>query len=989
MTDPTQRLSEPAGLLIDRRQTVSFSFEGRSYRGLHGDSLASALFANGEKTLSRSFKYHRRRGVLSMAGQDANTLVTAGGEPNVLADRVQVSEGLQAVAQNTFGNLRRDALAIMNYLGHFLPAGFYYRAFFRPRGVWRFWEPVIRRMAGLGVLPTVDPESVVHSKSHTRAHRYLHCDIAVVGAGPAGISAALAAAEAGASVVLIEENSRIGGSLTYANSHLPDPQQTLAELETRLEQQTTITVLSDATCTGWFHDHLLSVIAGDELLKIRAGQCILATGCFEQHLVFRNNDLPGVMLASAAQRLMAHYGIAPGRRAVVATVNDDGLQCALDLSRAGVEVATVVDLRAAGEADIELLHQLTAANIPYAVECAIAQARSGISPGATCGELVGVEVRHIVAPGELAAAGDNIECDLLCMAGGTMPAYQLACQGGARLGYHDDSAEFFIENLPPGMHLAGSVRGVRGSRVAGVWSATALELDGVSAAQQALSAMGFQEATVEQGGNPVEIVSRVNHSWPIFAGGGKDFVDLDEDLQVGDICGSVQMGYRDVQLVKRFSTVGMGPSQGRHASLPTALLVARETNRRVNETGVTTARPPFSAEKLSVLAGPSWEPVRRTSMHHRHEQMGAVMMPAGAWQRPAFYGSPDKRDECIQREVAQVRQAVGAIDISTLGGLEIRGSDSCELLARIYANPLKSLAAGKARYVVALNEMGFVIDDGVAVCTAENNYYVTATTTGVDRLYREITRWNAQWRLDVDVVNVSSAFSAVNVAGPLSREVMTALCPGQALDGENFPFMAARNMEVAGIAARVVRVGFVGELGFEIHVPSSRGLELWDRLFEAGAGAGILPFGVEAQRLLRLEKGHVIVGQDTDGATHPDEVGLTWAAKPERGFFIGGRSVAIHRAKGIRRKLVGFRLKQGAGHVMEGDLVMKDGNIAGNVTSCGASVCAGAIIGLAYTEDIDAVPGDKLRIRALDGTLLTATVAGHAFYDPDNKRQAL
>ncbi len=974
MTDSLDRLSAPAGLLIDRSRTVNFDFEGRRHQGLSGDSLASALYASGERALSRSFKYHRRRGALSMAGQDANTLVSVNGEPNVLADMIPLSEGLSARAQNTWGGLRFDALAVMNLLGGLLPAGFYYRAFYRPRGIWQFWEPVIRAMAGLGVLPNRAPHALSEK-------RHLHADVVVVGAGPAGISAALTAARHGASVILIDENRRVGGSLTYDNAHLKDPAQRIAELEETLRSEPGITLLVDSVCTGWFADHLLSVISAGSLIKIRARRCILATGSFQQHLVFRNNDLPGVILASAAQRLISLYGIRPGRRAVVATVNDEGLQCALDLQRAGTEVQVVVDLRTVGLADSALQEKLFQAGIRYEAESAINEARAG----SRSGELIAVDIRRIIAAGELAAAGEIIYCDLLCMAGGTMPAYQLACQGGARLRYAEESAEFSIENLPLGMYLVGAVRGVRGERVSGEWSGIGLEQDAAHVASLALQSLGL----IDEPSVAVSAASApVNHAWPIFAhGGGKEFVDLDEDLQVADIQGSVDLGYRDVQLVKRFSTVGMGPSQGRHASLPTALLVARATDRLVDETGVTTARPPFAAEKLSVLAGPPRHPVRHTSLHQRHLNMGATMMPAGAWQRPAFYGSPDRRTALIQSEVAQVRTGVGAIDISTLGGLEIRGPDSCELLAHIYANPLRSLAVGRARYVIALNEMGFVIDDGVACRTAENNYYVTATTTGVDRLYREITRWNAQWRLDVDVVNVSSAFSAVNVAGPASRRVMAALCPDLALDRNDFPFMACVNAPVAGIAARIVRVGFVGELGFEIHIPSSRGAELWDSVFKAGRDHGIVPFGVEAQRLLRLEKGHVIVGQDTDGATHPDEVGLSWAAKPERGFFVGGRSVAMHRAKGIGRKLVGFRLKPGAGQIAEGDLVMSGGDIVGHVTSCGAPLAGGDTIGLAYTADTQAMAGDLLRLRALDGTLLTATIADTPFYDHAGERQ--
>lgn len=379
--------------------------------------------------------------------------------------------------------------------------------------------------------------------------------------------------------------------------------------------------------------------------------------------------------------------------------------------------------------------------------------------------------------------------------------------------------------------------------------------------------------------------AKVNFAWPIFPHPkGKDFVDFDEDLQVRDIVNATKIGYRDIQLVKRYSTVGMGPSQGRHSALPTARLVAASTNRNISETGVTTARPPFVAEKLAHVAGRAFDPYRQTPMHRRHLDAGAKMMPAGIWQRPAYYGKTTERDKVMQAEALHVRNKVGIIDVSTLGGLDIRGPDAAELLNRMYTFAFLKQPIGRSRYALMTNEHGVVIDDGVCARFAENHFYVTATTSGVDRIYQQMLKWNAQWRLDVDIANVTAAISAVNVAGPDSRKVVKKLCTDLDMSAEGFPYLGVRTGTVAGIKARLLRVGFVGELGYEIHVPSRHALALWDALMQAGVEYDIRPFGVETQRLLRLEKGHVIISQDTDGMTHPAEIDMGWAVSRTKPF---------------------------------------------------------------------------------------------------------
>lgn len=961
------RLAAPMGLLINRDKTRQFDFEGECITGYEGDTIASALVANGHWLMSRSFKYHRPRGPLTFAGQDANTLVQLGGEPNVLADRQPIAQDINVKGQNYVGSLKKDKGTILGLLSRFLPVGFYYRTFFKPMGIWDSWEKIIRKSAGLGKLDlTFKPEY------YDKAYQFY--DLVVVGAGPAGLKAALKAANAGVKVLLVEENPILGGSLCYHRFDVEGRQAT--ELRTNLTEQVNghknIEVMLNATCNAWFTDNYLPIIQAKRLYKVRAKECIVASGAFEQHVVFRNNDLPGIVMSSAAERLLKLYAIKPGQRAVIVTVNDMGYMTALDLAEQGVDVAAVVDMRSTTCG--QWAEAMMAKGITVKLGYTVYQAHANKAKL----HLNAVEVRKITGRGCVDRYTDTIECDLLCMSAGYMPAYQLLCQAGGKLSYDDESASFKLSDLPANLHIAGSVNGKH--------SLTAVQADGERAAEQALVNLGLLDAVTTTS----ECDVQVNYDWPIFAHPqGKDFVDFDEDLQTQDIVNTTHLGYRDVQLVKRFSTVGMGPSQGRHSALPTARLVADATQRTVAKTGVTTARPPFGVEKLAHMAGRRFDPIRRTAMHQRHLQLGATMMPAGNWQRPAFYGPANQRDHSLQQEVTNVRNHVGIIDVSTLGGIEVRGPDAAEFMNRIYTFAFIKQPVGRTRYAVLTNQHGVVIDDGVACRISDEHFYVTATTGGVERVYRDMTQWNAQWRLDVDIYNVTSAFAAVNVAGPNARKVLQKLIKNVDLSREGFPYLAYREGTIQNIPVRLLRVGFVGELGYEIHMPTRYGEAIWDLLIEAGAEFGIKPFGVEAQRLLRLEKGHIIIGQDTDGMSHPGEVGLAWAVNRKKPFFVGCRSVDIMMREQQTRKLVGFKLPAESTQPKEGHLVIQGANVSGNITSCEYSTTMGCIIGLAYVASEDAEPGNTFNIRVDNGAQVSAEVMSLPFYDPDNKRQEL
>jgi sarcosine oxidase subunit alpha len=824
---------------------------------------------------------------------------------------------------------------VLARLSGFLPVGFYYRAFYAPAGIWhRLWEPVFRRLTGLGTV-TVGP--VGHDHPYDKVH--LHAEVLVIGGGEAGMAAALAAAEAGRDVLLVEAMPILGGALNFARE-ATDRAEALARRDRLIAAVTAhpgIAVMTGALANGWFADNWVPVIRDTRLHKVRAGEVVLAGGSIDQPAIFRGNDLPGVMTCAGAQRLIRLWGVRPGRRAVILTCDDAGHGAALDLIEAGCEVAALADTRPV-PADTPLAAAVRERGVPVHHGACIAEARAARGWHVTDA--------RIAAVGEDGRAGAEIArvaCDLIAVSAGAMPAWQLPCQAGGRLALDDAGAGgFHIEGLPTGVRLAGALAGAGSGGLAPI----------------------------------------VRHRR------GKEFVDLDEDLTVADLENAVAEGYDGIELVKRFSTVGMGPSQGRHSALAAARVVAGATGRTVGETGVTTARPPVAPELLGVLGGRRFAPYRRTPMHDRHLEAGAQMMPAGAWSRPAFYGRPDAREAAIAREVMAVRRGVGLIDVSTLGGIELRGPDAAELLERLYTFAFARQPVGRCRYLLMTDEAGTIIDDGIACRSADDLFYVTATTGAADRVTRAMLWWNAQWRLDVDVANLTAALAGVNLAGPASREVLAPLTDLDLAPGA-FPYLGFREGTVAGIPARVFRVGFVGELGYEIHVPSTMGEALWDALCAAGQGAGLVPFGVEAQRVLRLEKGHIIVGQDTDAMTTPQEAQMAWAVSRRKPFFVGERSLRIRDARPSARRLVGFALDPSGEDPRESNLVIKRGEMAGFVTSVCRSPTLGRVIGLAFAAREDAEPGCRLAIRLDSGRTAEAEVVALPFFDPDGARQEL
>jgi sarcosine oxidase, subunit alpha len=946
------RVESHAGEWLDRAQPLRFTFEGHGYQGFAGDTISSALAAAGAPYLARSFKYHRPRSILSFANHDSNTLFQVDGVPNVRGDVTLLRDGMRVSAVNTFGGLRRDKARVLDRFARLLPVGFYYKAFHSKR-LFPRWERMFRRLTGLGEVDLGAPRTATPK-------RYGFCDVLVIGGGPSGMAAALAASEAGAQVALVDESLRVAGN--GAPSAL---MQSVAE-------SAGITLYSATVAAGYYADHWVALAEPDRMTKMRARAVVFATGVIEQPAVFRNNDLPGVMSACGAARLLARYGVAPGRRVVMVAANLDAYACCLDLHARGVAVAAIVDLRAEADSGAAV-SACVARGIPMLRASAPYEAVRGAD-----GRVAGLRIAPLNAQNQVDAGSlRRIDCDAILMSVGWAAAAQLLLQAGGRTRFAEDLQQFIPEELPPGIFAAG--------RVNGVYDLEARLADGRRAGSEAAAHAGFGTpvaATVARSGRCP------SHPFPIIAHPqGKNFVDFDEDLQVKDLENAAQEGFDSSELMKRYSTVGMGPSQGKHSNMNALRVLARYRGVGLTELGLTTARPMYHPVPMKLLAGRSFHPERRTPIDSEHARLGAVWMPAANWRRPEYYAVPgETRAQSVDAEVHAVRNTVGLIDVGTLGKIEIYGPDAALLLDRAYAGRYSDLKVGMTRYGLMLDESGVIVDDGVIARLDPEVYYFTTTTGGSATVFRELLRLNALWGLDCALVNVTGHRAAFNFAGPASREILQKLTDIDLRD-EAFPYLAVRSGQVAGVAARLLRVGFVGELGYEIHVAAGGGLEAWRALYAAGLPRGLRPFGVEAQRVLRLEKGHLIVGQDTDGLTDPQEANALWAVAMKKPFFVGQRSLRILQARGPRQKLMGIELAATSPLPKECHLVIDKGAIAGRVTSVTHSRALNKSIGLAMLSPDLAQVGRDIHIRLDDGELLPARVVAAPFYDPKNLRQ--
>ena len=932
----SERLPERTGEMIRRDRVVTFSLEGRAVDAFEGDTVGSALAGAAVSITSRSFKYHRPRGLLCMTGSCPNCLMQIDGIPNVRACVEPVRDGMRVERQNAWPSVDRDVHGWLNTFSFMMPPGFYYKIFHRPRDAWRLVEPLIRSKAGLGTVPS-EPD-------HRRRERInLHPDVLVIGGGAAGLAAAAEAAAAGATTVVLEQGREAGGHLVAGGERSRAP----GLLQEAIDAGATI--LLETAAVGVFDGPLVAAAGPDALYRIRARRLIFATGAVEQFAVFPNNDLPGVMVSSAVERLIDRFAVLPGRRAVVATAGEGGHATASLLREAGADV-TVVDLR---------VDPVSSDGIPVV---------SGSTILAAHGRR---RVRSVTVGPPASASRRRLPCDLLAVAGFEAPSTNLMAQAGATLSFDPSSRSFLPSASPPGVHAAGAVAGAGSTRAA--------IAQGRLAGLEAAAALGRRVPGDRIGSLRDELrepLEPVLLPPEMAAGSGKQFACLCMDVTTKELKTAVVDGFDSMELLKRYTTVTMGPCQGKACAIPSQRLCALATGIAYEDSEGTTARPPWTPLELGTLAGPRFTPRRETSIHDRHAAAGATFMWAGEWRRPHHYTSPED-------EVEAVRQRVGLIDVSTLGKFRITGPQAVDLLERLYPCRFGDLQTGRIRYGAMLNDEGVIVDDGAVARLEDGEFFVTVTTGNTAALERWITWWNADWRLDARVVNVTGAFAAVNVAGPRSREVMAAVTDAD-VSSQAMPYLSASRVPVGGVPSLVLRLGFVGELGYEIHFPSAYGPDLWDALLEAGREEGISAFGLEAQRILRLEKQHILVGQDTDAESDPYEVGLGWMVKDDKDDFLGRRALRDLRDQPPAERLVGFTAT-GGWVPPEGSSVVHGGAWVGRVTSARASEAAGGVIGLAWVPGGWADDGHSFEIQ-FGGSHTTARVSTSPFYDPRGER---
>jgi sarcosine oxidase, subunit alpha len=987
-----------SGGRIDRSRALKFTFDGKSYDAFAGDTLASGLLANGVHLVGRSFKYHRPRGILSAGAEEPNALVTVSRDtarytPNLRATQVELYDGLRAESQNRWPSLERDVGRVNDWLSPFFPAGFYYKTFKWPAKAWKaIYEPAIRRAAGLGRAPSLaDPDRY--------AQRFAHCDVLVVGAGPAGIAAALSAADTGARVILCDEQAEFGGDLLSDTAARIDGQPAADWVRASVEalgQNERVTLLARATAFGYFPhnliglnqrltDHLASpppLTPRARLWQVRAGAVVLATGAIERPLVFPGNDRPGIMLAGAARSYLARYGVCVGRRIVIVTASDAAYAAALDLHAAGVTVAAVADVR--GELTGALPDSARRAGIEVIPSSTVlgTEGNAQVS-GISLGRIDGGRVR----------AGQRFQCDAVLMSGGFTPSVHLFSQSRGKLKW-SEALQVFLPGSPAELsHSAGASRGV--------YELAEVLADGTAAGGAAAPVVMNRSvrryAVDAQPAGVGGYLGALPQADPASA--DKSFVDWQHDVTVRDLALATREGFQSIEHVKRYTTTGMATDQGKTSNLNAMALVAKNLGVPIPQVGLTTFRMPYTPVSFGSFAGLSrgdlFDPVRRTATHDWAQAEGAVFENVALWKRARYF--PRDREDmhaAVARECRAVRESCGLFDASTLGKIAVIGADAAEFMNRMYVNSWTGLAVGRSRYGILCREDGFVYDDGVVARLAPDRFHVTTTTGGAAGVlgmmedYRQ-TEWP---NLDVWLTSTTEQWAVIAVQGPNSRRVLETLVEELDISASAMPHMSVAQGRICGVPLMLFRVSFTGELGFEVNVPADYAAAVWQTIYDAGRAHGITAYGTETMHVLRAEKGYIIVGQDTDGTVTPDDAGLAWAIGQSKPDFVGKRSLqrASMRDPG-RKQLVGLRTRAPGIVLEEGAQVAEVPNqkppmkLLGHVTSSYFSSALGYPIALALVAGGRARLGQTLYVPMPDGDL-EVEVAAPVFYDPKGAR---
>ncbi|MGD9477319.1 sarcosine oxidase subunit alpha [Shinella sp. G-2] len=978
-------------------KTARFTFDGKTIDALEGDTVASALLANGVHLVGRSFKYHRPRGILSAGPEEPNALIdvsrdAARRQPNVRAPVQEVFDGMKVSSQNRWPSLAFDIGGVNNLMSPFFAAGFYYKTFMWPKAAWeKLYEPFIRRAAGLGVSPTEeDPDHY--------ANRYAHCDVLVAGAGVAGLSAALAAAEAGASVILVDEQPEVGGALHYDLSVKIDGQSGYAWAQAtaaKLKAMENVTVLTRTTAFGYYNhnfvglvervtDHLArpdKTLPRERLWQVRAKRVILATGSIERHMVFANNDRPGIMLASAARTYLNHFGVAVGRKIGVYTANDSAYEAAFDLKRAGVTVAAIVDNRdKPGEAVLAEARKLGI------------EVLTGHSVIDTKGKL---RVSSISVARNGGGSARSIPVDALLMSAGWTPSVHLFSQSRGKVAYDAASGRFLPGTYAQDCLSVGSCNGTDGLQATIEESLAAGEL--------------MARATGNEGGGKVELRGENAFEWTGgMAGAGegagvdttvKAFVDFQNDVCAKDIRLAVREGMHSIEHIKRFTTNGMATDQGKLSNIHGLAIASEVLNREIPKIGLTTFRAPYTPVTFGALIshsrGDLFDPARKTPIHAWEEAHGAVFEDVGNWKRAWYYPrSGETMHDAVNRECRTVRNVAGLFDASTLGKIEVVGPDAGEFMNLMYTNAWDTLKPGRCRYGIMLREDGFVYDDGVVGRLAEDRFHVTTTTGGAPRVMHHMEDYlQTEFpHLKVWLTSTTEQWSVIAVQGPKAREILEPLVEGIDISNEAFPHMSVREGKICGVPTRLFRMSFTGEAGYEVNVPADYGQAVWEAIWARAEPLGACAYGTETMHVLRAEKGYIIVGQDTDGTVTPFDASLGWAVSKKKADFVGIRGLKRpDLVKEGRKQLVGLLTKDPKVVLEEGAQIVADPNepkpmkMLGHVTSSYWSENCGRSIAMALVAGGQARLGQTLYVPMPDRTI-AVEVSDMVFIDKEGGR---
>ncbi len=995
-----------SGGRIDRNQPMSFEFNGQLMVGYQGDTLASALLANGVDVVGRSFKYSRPRGIVTAGADEPNAVVQLGATeatqtPNVRATQQELFDGLVAGSTNGWPSVDNDFMGMVGKIGgSMMPPGFYYKTFMFPQSLWETYETFIRKAAGLG---RSSKESDVDV--YDRMNQF--CDVLVVGAGPAGLCAALAAARGGARVILADEQSEFGGSLLDGKETISGKpaDEWINKVVTELEKTEDVLLLPRSTVNGYHDQNFLTIHqrCSDHLSdraptnqprhrmhRVRAKRVILATGAQERPLVFGNNDIPGCMTSTAVSTYINRYGVAPGENLVVMTTNDYGYQAAMDWHDAGRKVSCVVDTRETVTGYVvDAMHER---GIRIMTGSAITEVHGSKRVKAVSIAPINEDGSKVVGP----AAKWNV--DTVASSGGWSPAVHLSCHTGSRPVWNDDIIGFVPGPTVQKQLTAGGINGC--------YELENVFKEGLGAGKQALKELGLEPTRLmtpkveSHERNPAMALFLVPHRKPMSRA-PKQFVDYQNDVTAGGIELACREGFQSIEHVKRYTALGFGTDQGKLGNINGMAIAAQVQNKTLPETGTTVFRPNYTPITFGAIAGRDcgelFDPKRYTAMQPWHVANGALFEDVGQWKRPWYFPKPgESMQAALNRECKATRESVGILDASTLGKIDIQGKDAREFLGRVYTNAWAKLPVGKCRYGLMCGEDGMIFDDGVTSCLGENHFLMTTTTGGAARVLEWLEIYHqTEWpELEVYFNSVTDHWSTMTISGPNSRKLLAELTDAD-LSNDNFGFMDWKTANVAGVPARIFRISFTGELSYEINVQANYGLHVWEQLFAHGEKYNLTPYGTETMHILRAEKGFIIAGQDTDGAVHPHDLGMSWAVANSKPFsYIGKRGMAREDCvRPDRKQLVGLKTTDPNVVIPEGSQGVFDPKapipmpMVGHVTSSYWSENLGHSIAMGLVKGGLSKMGEKVYYPQADGSVIEAEICSPVFLDPKGERQ--